>query len=499
MGYDTTPFIEDISPASARKQSFTAREHGDLIPKSLEIFAEFGEKAVLNTPTVRGAAFPTQALDGVMLQAVDGIRQEMPYTPDDIICQSLLAVATTAVSGYADVVMNSGRVTSLNNFYLTVGESSSGKTSGMKRAMYPIEKHSQAVNSEYRVWVANKAQFDATKTSRSERYDVPEPWSGVYIQNDFTTEALLMSLVKHPLLTVANSEAGNFFDGYSFKKSRINTAAVFSALWDGHSVARNRAKDDGIIVRLDNRRVSMHLMIQPELANDLFISTDIQRQGFLSRFLMVSPSVYPEYDSLNDLDKDYRHANALSAPFFDVVSMLLHSINYSLDFELSKRQMEVERSARKAYLEYIDETRALSVSDYTDVKESALKMPQHLLKLAATLELINYPASLEVSNESMQKALLLCRFYLDEAKRLIGNGKVGADYTDAQALWNWLDNNRDKCKDNVILQSVIARLCPNRLRQTSTIKKLCLQLVQHGYLRPVSDINKRAVKWELAA
>jgi hypothetical protein len=69
--------------------------------------------------------------------------------------------------------------------------------------------------------------------------------------------------------------------------SKLRTAAGYSELCDGQPIKPVRALDGVSILR--GRRLSMHLMVQPE-ASSLFLSDPVLRdQGLLSRVLVAAP------------------------------------------------------------------------------------------------------------------------------------------------------------------------------------------------------------------
>jgi Protein of unknown function (DUF3987) len=67
---------------------------------------------------------------------------------------------------------------------------------------------------------------------------------------------------------------------------RRRSGAVYSCLWDGKPATRTRA--DGGTPIIIGRRFSMHIMMQPDVANMLLSNAELRDQGFLSRLLVSS-------------------------------------------------------------------------------------------------------------------------------------------------------------------------------------------------------------------
>lgn len=76
--------------------------------------------------------------------------------------------------------------------------------------------------------------------------------------------------------------AGHALNEYN----RLKTAATLSELWDGKAIKRVRAVD-GVTI-LSGRRLSMHLMIQPDAAGVFLANPALRDQGLLSRVLLVA-------------------------------------------------------------------------------------------------------------------------------------------------------------------------------------------------------------------
>ena len=89
-------------------------------------------------------------------------------------------------------------------------------------------------------------------------------------------------------LGIFSPEGGQFLSGHGFSSdAKLRTAASFASLWDGQGLRRLRAGDG--LIDLHGRRLSCHLMIQPEAAGGVLGDPVLRDQGLLSRFLIASP------------------------------------------------------------------------------------------------------------------------------------------------------------------------------------------------------------------
>lgn len=69
--------------------------------------------------------------------------------------------------------------------------------------------------------------------------------------------------------------------------AKLRTAAGLSKLWDDGETRRVRS-GDGVIM-LPGRRLTVHLMVQPDVAAMMLNDRVLADQGLLSRFLITAP------------------------------------------------------------------------------------------------------------------------------------------------------------------------------------------------------------------
>jgi predicted site-specific integrase-resolvase len=110
------------------------------------------------------------------------------------------------------------------------------------------------------------------------------------LASDMTIEGLVKYFLEgQPSMGLFNDEGGIFLGGFGMSaESRMRTVSGFSALWDGSAVTRTRSGDG--TATISHRRFACHLMVQPVLAAPLLADPLAAQQGFLPRFLMVSPA-----------------------------------------------------------------------------------------------------------------------------------------------------------------------------------------------------------------
>src|SRR5262249_39918365 len=92
--------------------------------------------------------FPSDALSGILANAAAGI-QDKTQAPFAICAQSVMAAATLAVQGHANVRLPTGQVPPISNFFATVGVTGERKTAADAEVTWPIRKREEALRNEY--------------------------------------------------------------------------------------------------------------------------------------------------------------------------------------------------------------------------------------------------------------------------------------------------------------------------------------------------------------
>ena len=244
--------------------------------------------------------FPMDALGDILGSAAVALHRIIK-APDAICAQSILGAAAVACQPFANIEID-GRILPLSIFLLTVAESGDRKTAADNAALEPIyeyQKMLQAVyrediiryQSEYERWEARKK--DALKDHSSKQaFDERPPVSplrSLMLIEEPTYQGLVKYLsIGQPGIGLFSDEGGKFIGGHSMnRENQTQTIAGLSSLWDGKAISWMRSGDGDMI--LHGRRVSLHLMIQEIILEELMGSRFLENQGFLPRCLIAFP------------------------------------------------------------------------------------------------------------------------------------------------------------------------------------------------------------------
>jgi hypothetical protein len=249
--------------------------------------------------------FPIDAL-GPLRRAAEAI-QEFTQAPPAICAQSVMAGATLAAQAHYDVELPGPGIRPLTGIFSSVAGSGDRKSSVDRLATRPIlqaeERFRRENQSAMEAYANDKEAWEAArqkakkKGSRAEIRAAlseigPEPKpppSPMLLVADPRPEALVLQMSQgRPWAGVFTAEAGLLIGGAAFNdETRMRTGALLNVLWDGEPIRRTRVGTGTHF--LPGRRCSVHLMMQPNVAAQLFGDSTLDGIGTLARTLLVAP------------------------------------------------------------------------------------------------------------------------------------------------------------------------------------------------------------------
>jgi len=473
------------------------------MPNNIKKQFENAEKIERPTPlplrreTAPAKPYPIKALGKILGGAANAI-VDIVKCPDAIAAQSLLAAAALATQAHANVVHPAtGEPRPLSLFLVTVAASGERKSAADGFAISPIkkreaeldEKHepaqrayrdAQAIYEKARDAIIkgkNSGQSDATKKLAALTVP-PAPLMPVLTAPDPTLEGLhKLFAIGEPSMGLFSDEGGTFIGGYGMSdEARLRTGSGLSDLWDGKPIKRVRGGDGTIMLR--ERRLSLHLMVQPGISDGLLANATLLQQGLMSRLLVSAPASragtrmqsVPKSTSQPALKRyDERMLKLLRQPQRRVG---IHNP------ELCPRRIVLSKDARAAWTALADQCeRDLAVGQRLEpIRGFANKLPEHALRISAVLELFDNPAATEISVETFARAEIIASYYTDEALRLFEQGSSSLEINRAEKVLKWLHDRWGKPKVGL---SHIYQLGPNSVREAAVAREAMAILEQH--------------------
>jgi hypothetical protein len=454
--------------------------------------------------------FPVEALGSILGPAARAIHARI-QAPLAIGAQSVLAAATLAVQGHADVNLPIGpeMIRPLSEFYATVAESGERKTASDDQAVWPLRRHEKKLREQYDAelpdYTNDKVAWDRArevilkdkKTYKGDRNAIAEalsalgpapaaPLDPVLTCPEPTFEGLCKLYVTgYPSLGLFSTEGGQFIGGHGMnKENRLKTAAGLSSLWDGEPVRRVRS-GDGVSV-LPGRRLATHLMLQPGVADLLFGDSLLADQGLLSRHLVVFPNsaTGTRFQQIEDeqVDRDLKRYGAILLSILEAELPLVPG----KPNELNPRPLPLSPKAIKHWRSFADhiEQQMAPHGTLQPVKALGNKLAEHAARLATVPSLVANLDAGELDKKGLEAGIVLAEHYAGEALRLFGAGQVNGPLRQAKELGTWLLSKWD---ESAVSITDICQRGPNAIRDSDTAKKLVAILEENRWVRRIKE------------
>jgi hypothetical protein len=425
---------------------------------------------------------------------------EIVQVPAALAANTMLATAALAAQPHSNV-QTLGGARPLSLYVLTLAGSGERKTAADEVALDPIRQHAKRMTLTYESSFREyEAAVAASKLAKSQARgnaktpdeyaaalrditDAPRPRKPWLICTEPTPEGLVRSLAEGQFAQgIYTDEGGQFLGGHAMsEEAELRTVAMLSRAWQGAQLDRVRATDHEHVV-LYGRRLSMHLLVQPDVATRLLGKPLYRSQGFLARWLIAAP---------DSLAGTRLHNSALPAAHEDPrIRCYWHAIAQLLEMPsiedrevggLAPSCLALSPEARTVLVTAYDEIEVAQSArnDLESIRDWASKAAEHACRIAGVLTLIADPKAYSISGEAMVNALTLMQFYMGEYSRLVGSAGVPEAITHAQALLDWLRRDR---RSRVTARDVM-RLGPGRaIRSADTARTALRTLEEHGWL-----------------
>ncbi|MDO7843438.1 YfjI family protein [Sphingomonas immobilis] len=448
--------------------------------------------------------FPIAALSATLGKAILAI-SEMAQVPVSLAAQSVLAAAALAAQPYINVETITGQSRPVSLFFFTIAASGDRKSTSDQFAIDPVKRREELLAVDYQraslsYSIAEAAYKAATQKAKAgankTRDDIrkcledcgtpPQPPVQPLLTADEPTGPGLQRLFAEamPALGLFSDEGATFLGGWSMQEeNQAATGGMLSKLWDGSPIKRIRADKENATTILYGRRLSLHLMVQPDIANSLLGNKAVRNQGLLSRILVAAPKSLkgsrfwkePSDDARANLDRYQKKlALHLERPF-----AYREETSRALDLDLIVLQPE----ARTKLIAFSDHCEKLlgPGGKYEQIADFASKMTENATRLAAVIAWFESSSTLlreGLSERAVNAGIALVEFYAEEAARLYGTPALDDDDANAATLIEWVR----KREFTAIGLRFLNRRGPTQVRSASVLKRAIQILVEHGHL-----------------
>jgi hypothetical protein len=458
--------------------------------------------------------FPLGAL-GLLAPAAKAIA-EIVQVPDCLAGLSVLSTAALSVQSFYDVEVD-GRVCPVSLFGLSVLDSGDRKTATDDLASVAVkeyESHLRMVyKSEYPHYRNELDAYNAERNSiigskdkksqitQSERVEklneltLPEaPLEPKIVSTDPTLEGLHKAFLHgRPSLGLFTDEGAGFFGSNGMNdQNRKKMIAGLSKLWGGGDIERTRG-GEGESFQLSGRRLSSHIMLQPVIAEEVLGDKLMSGQGFLARFLIISPASLAGTRKYN-----YKNADE-SQELYDYKVLMLNLLNRELEVEddggLITRRLTLTDEAKALWVPFYNEVESQlgKDGDLDIIKEVANKIAENVLRIAGVLCAVNEDS--EITHTHMANALELGGYFLSEQLRLTQGSQVIVPNRNANDLAKWIAKQGPKITLNKI--TTFGPRAVGAKKGVDHIRSLMGILVKYGHYKLIGyDSNSNPSEWE---
>lgn len=447
--------------------------------------------------------YPTASL-GPDLALVASELNRVIGAPSEIVGQSLLASVMFLAQAHREVIVD-GRSCPCSGFFMTFAESGERKSSVDKvvlKEVFEEEKSRLIVSREkQKTYDSLRKIYDRKMKAiirDSEGKDnsalekeikgigpapiPPSPF--IMLIQEPTYEAMVQLFQKGSThLGLFSDEGGRMLGGSAMKSDNmLKTLTGLSEAWDGSPISRVRVGDG--FDKIYGKRLSMHLMIQPDVAEKLLSDKIAKAQGIMARTLMVKPHTIAG-------DRDYQaeditQTECMQRFYARVRSILKLNISVTEDGnrELTPKQLVLDDQAKSHYLAFYKEIETqLGVDQkYSTIRSFGSKAPEHALRIAGALTFFDSEWNASISEEFMLRAITLVRYYIDEHLRIFEHQNLRPALANAENLYNYC--LRKKLTE--ISLTDILQLGPVDTRISETAHQAISVLIEYGWFKKVA-------------
>ena len=447
--------------------------------------------------------FPLSALGELAIPA-KLIADHLNIDPS-LVGSSILAATNLAACGTADIYFKSEFIRPMSLFMLTLAESGSGKSPADSILLQPHREIEREWEDQYAIEaplakILVDKYLGQKKALEKECKDIdgeehlklfkelgPPPLMPMgphLLIADATLEAFNRVIeMNRPILGSFTDEGGRMLSGWSLSKDHAaRTLSGLADFWEAKVVKIIRASPENPTTILRGKRLALHWSVQPYVAEGLFANPMFAEQGFLPRNLITRPALQtPKPFSDHDIGKD----PALMTYRQRIRALLTAdlSLRKGAVLELEPPHMHLAPNARAHFIAAWDHINLASDEggELNPIRAFAMKLPDNLLRIAATLAKYHDPETKVIDLRWMQSACELGTFYAREMLRVHAGAVINSDLREAQGLIDWIRSKEHR----YVYPSLVYQHGPASLRNKAAAKKIMQLLVDHGHLNPV--------------
>jgi hypothetical protein len=440
-------------------------------------------------------AFPLEALGDILSKAAGAIAALVQCSPS-LVAQSVLSAVALVVQGHYNAADAYGEPHPSSLMFMTLGVSGERKSTADRFAVRAFQHHADEAGESYkRLYAEWKATCEAKQAARKNAQqgakakktwqdiekalneigeDPPPPLHPKRVVAEPNTEGLLKFMqTSHGSMAWFNNEAGQSIGSTAFTDdNKLKFAATLSKLWDGDPIDNVRSGDG--LKELADRRLSVHLMVQPQVAYPFLSDPVLREQGLFSRLLVCKPHSQIGQRLFKEKAADFEQR---LAPYEKRLEELLkrEAPHKKRANELDPKLLPWSSDARLLWIEFHDDIEASMAAGGALAERSGFgaKLAENVYRIATVLQVFNDEAAGEITGPTMFSAIRIGEFYRDEVLRLEAATGADVEETYVGEVRNWID----KWPEAHINVRVLQRLGPAAGRKNNALAKRAIDLL----------------------
>ncbi len=248
-------------------------------------------------------------------------------------------------------------------------------------------------------------------------------------------------------------------------------------------------------MHLEDKRLTVHLMVQPQVAETFLEDGFMVDQGIINRFLLAYPESRIGHRPYERRDVTTTEAYKVYEARIETLLRGLYRVGEDVP-EL--RTLVLSEAAVSSWIEFFDEVEEASGhgGQYHKIGGYASKAGENCKRIAGVLELVENPDSNSIGAENVERAITIMRWYLDEALRMLGNDAGDGLSPDAAKIRDWVENRRRKPRSERLTATELSQDGPIRSRERYEPAMLCLERAGIAKMLPVTS-DDRTRRWEI--
>lgn len=282
----------------------------------------------------------------------------------------------------------------------------------------------------------------------------PSPAKILY--DDATSKALYLGLQDSlPFAGLVSSEGGSIL-----KSGVLNDTPKLNAIWSGDPIKMDRVTSESVHIR--KAKLTVSIMVQPDMLSEFLKKKGDQARGsgLMARFLLSSGESTQGTRVMVSGDQQWNFLDIFNNRIRQFIDESYQSVT-APSFE--PKTLELSPEAEKLWIDFYNDTeRKINTGEkYESFGDHASKLAENIGRVAAILHKFEKRHG-KIEVDIMEQSISICQ---DSSNNFLSVFDSPAqDIQDAQTLFEWIHENKNKHPRGEIRKNYILQYCPNKFR-----------------------------------